>query len=432
MFVENFLTFYAARLTRRYLAFEKYSPGTLPKPDKDSSYLLYIHIPFCEQLCPYCSFVKVRFEPSLASDFFDALEKEIKLYRDLGYCFDSVYIGGGTPTIMPDRLARITDFVKSNWKIRQISVETNPNHLTGEILRILKDIGTNRLSIGVQSFDNGILESIQRRQKYGSGEEIKEKISSVVGTFDTVNLDMIFNFPNQTEDILAEDIKTIKEVQADQITYYPLMVSSGQRKKLIERCGKTNYRREKQLYKLIVNELADTYNQQSVWCFSAKKGMIDEYIIDHDDYVATGPGSFGYINGTMYSNTFSIKQYISKLGQNQHPVVGYRNFSRFESMRYYLLIKLLDGNLKLSRIKEKYGSYFWLALGRDLLFLLIMRAITFRNNSIQLTSRGRYYWVILMRTLFSTVGDYRNMRTSSNAPLKDINQSLTLQALISE
>lgn len=106
MFIENFLTFYTARLTRRYLAFEKYSPSSPPKPKKDSSYLLYMHIPFCEELCPYCSFVKVKFEHSLASRYFDALKKEIGIYHELGYCFDSIYIGGGTPTIMPDRLAQ--------------------------------------------------------------------------------------------------------------------------------------------------------------------------------------------------------------------------------------------------------------------------------------------------------------------------------------
>ena len=415
MFIENFLTFCTSRLTRRYLAFEEYAQSSPPKPDKNSSYLLYIHIPFCEQLCPYCSFVRVKFDRSLAFDYFDALKKEIEIYHNLGYCFDSVYIGGGTPTIMPDRLARIIEFVKSTWQIKQISVETNPNHLTSEILRILKDVGTNRLSIGVQSFNNDILKSIQRLERYGCGKEIKGKISSVVGMFDTVNVDMIFNFPNQTDEMLAEDIKIIKEVKADQITYYPLMVSNGQKKNLAEKCGKINYRREKQLYNLIVNQLTGTYNQPSVWCFSHKKDAIDEYIIDHDNYVGTGPGSWGYINQTMYSNTFSIQHYINMLGQNKHPIVSYRKFSRFEAMRYDLLLKMLEDNLSFSNMKKKHSNYFWLGLGRELLFLLITRAITFRHNRILLTPRGRYYCLMLMRNFFSMVGDYRDMRASLDA-----------------
>jgi coproporphyrinogen III oxidase-like Fe-S oxidoreductase len=415
MFIENFLTFYSARLTRCYLAFEKYSPSSPPKPKKDSSYLLYMHIPFCEELCPYCSFVKVKFEHSLASRYFDALKKEIGIYHELGYCFDSIYIGGGTPTIMPDRLAQIIEFVKSTWQIKQVSVETNPNHLTPKILQILKDVGTNRLSIGVQSFNNEILESIQRLEKYGSGEEIKEKLSSVVGMFDTVNVDMIFNFPNQTDQMLRQDIKTIKEIKTNQITYYPLMVSNAQKKELVERCGKINHRWVKQSYKLIVTQLADTYNQESVWCFSHKKGSIDEYIVDHDEYVGVGTGSWGYINGTMYSNTFSILQYLTKLEQNKHSIVAYRTFSMLEKMRYYLLLKLLGGTMSVSDIKEKYGNHFWFYLCWELLFLFITRAVTFRDNNIILTHRGRYYYLILIRNFFSIVGDYRNIRASLDA-----------------
>jgi coproporphyrinogen III oxidase-like Fe-S oxidoreductase len=186
MFIENFLTFYAARLTRRYLTFEKYSRHSLPIPKQDSPYLLYVHVPFCEELCPYCSFVRVKFEPSLACRYFAALMQEIKMYRDMGYCFDSVYVGGGTPTVLPDRLAQIIELVKDTWQIKQISVETNPNHLTPTILRILKDVGVDRLSVGVQSFNNKTLRSISRLQRYGTGEEIKERLFLVNGMFDAM------------------------------------------------------------------------------------------------------------------------------------------------------------------------------------------------------------------------------------------------------
>jgi coproporphyrinogen III oxidase-like Fe-S oxidoreductase len=408
MLIENFLTFCSARLIRRYLSFEKYLSALPPQPDKDRSYLLYMHIPFCEQLCPYCSFVSVKFDPSLACQYFDALKKEIEIYHELGYRFDSVYIGGGTPTILPDRLAQIIEFVKSTWQIKQISMETNPNHLVPEVLGILKDIGINRLSVGVQSFNNEILESIERLEKCGCGEEIKRKISSVVGMFDTVNIDMIFNFPNQTEQMLAADVRIIKELKPDQVTYYPFIVSNFKKDQIAQRCGKIDYRQERRLYQLVAEQLSETYNQESVWCFSNKKGLIDEYIVDHDEYVGLGPGSWGYLNGTMYSNTFSVQHYISLLSRDRHPVTAYRSFSRRERMHYYLLLKLLDGSLNLSVMKKEFGNHLWL----ELLFLLITRSATFHDNNITLTPRGRYYWVILMRTLFSLVGDHRAIYTS--------------------
>jgi coproporphyrinogen III oxidase-like Fe-S oxidoreductase len=412
MFIDNFISKYSTRLAKRYLTFEDSSTIPLPKSDKSNPLLLYIHIPFCEQLCPYCSFFRIEYEPSLASEYFDALENEIKRYKNLGYNFDAVYIGGGTPTIMPKRLARIIECIRNNWEIKQLSVETNPNHLKPDIIQILKNAGTNRLSIGVQTFNNEILESIQRLEKYGTGEEIKNKISSVVGIFDTINIDMIFNFPKQNEQMLSQDIDFIKNIQADQITYYPLIASESKKKEITEKCGTIDYKNEKRLYKTLVRQLADNYNQESIWCFSKKKGLIDEYIVDHNEYIGIGAGAMGYTRGTLYFNTFSIRQYISMANQNIPTVTATRKFSNIERMRFHFLLQLLAGNLSISDMKQKFGRLFKLALAWELLFFTANRAITFKNNSIQLTPRGRYYWVILMRSLFSVVGDYRQSQMS--------------------
>jgi len=410
MLVETFLRACARSLTHRYLAFEKYSHDHLPQPREGGRCLLYIHIPFCEELCPYCAFMRVKMDHSLARAYFVALKKEIEIYRDFGYCFDSIYVGGGTPTIMPEELGQIVSFVRDTWPIKQVSVETNPNHLVGDYLRILKDVGTNRLSVGVQSFDNKILESIQRLEKYGCGERIRERICSVIGTFDTVNVDMIFNFPNQTEAMLERDVEIVKESGPDQVTYYPLIVSNSRKTELAQKCGKVSYRKEKRLYRLITERLGEVYNQESAWCFSSKQGVIDEYIVDHDEYAGIGTGSWGYINGAMYSNTFSIQQYIEMLGANHHPIVATRRFSCLESVRYDFLVKLLDDRLRLSNMRKKYGRRWWLYLLPGVALLLTIRAAELCDGRILLTSRGRYYWVVLMRTLFSVVGDYREMR----------------------
>ena len=411
---------------QRYLAFEKHPPNSMPKPDTDHSYLLYIHVPFCEELCSYCSFVKVKFEHSLASRYFDALKKELELYRDLGYSFNSIYIGGGTPTIMPDRLALIIEFAKNTWPIKQISVETNPGHLKPDIMRTLKDVGTNRLTVGIQSLNNEILENTRRLEKYGSGEEIKQALSSISGMFDTLNIDMIFNFPNQTEEMLAADIEIVKEIKPDQVTYYPLIVSDSKKEEISKTCGKINYEKEKRLYQLLVEELTDVYNQESIWCFSNEKGLIDEYIMNSDEYVGVGPGSWGYINGTMYSNTFSILQYINLMQENKSPITANRSFSYLEKMRYCFLFKLLTGTVSVSDMKEKYGNGFWLYLCKELLFLFTTRSVIFRNNNIVLTPKGQYYCLMLMRTFFSIVGDYRDMCTSSDTSVSmPLEQCLT-------
>jgi len=417
MFIENFLTACTARFTQRYLTFKDCPPALPPEPDTNKTYLLYMHIPFCEELCPYCSFIRVKFDPCLACRYFDALKKEIELYHKAGYRFDSVHIGGGTPTVLPDRLAQTIEFVKSLWPIRQISVETNPNHLKPDILDILKNAGVNRLSVGVQSFNDEILKNTQRFEKYGAGEEIKERLSSIAGRFDTLNIDMIFNFPNQTEQMLAKDIETIKEIGVDQITYYPLIVSNFQKSEISKRFGAVNYKKERQLHQQLMTQLGDMYNQESIWCFANRKGLIDEYIMDHDEYAGLGAGAMGYLDGTINSNTCSVEHYINLIEQGKCSVIRKRKFSRLQRIRYRFMMKLLSGTVKISDMTEKYGNRFWLYLFGDLSFLFVSRAIKFRDNHILLTPSGRYYCLILMRTLFSVAGEFRESRSASDAAL---------------
>lgn len=413
MFTDYLHGKYASRLARRYLTIEESLTCSAPQPDKNRSYLLYIHVPFCEELCPFCAFMRVKYDSELAMPYFEALKKEIELFSQRGFRFDSIYVGGGTPTILPEKLVEIIGLAKSLWPISQISVETNPNHLVPEILDTLVEIGVNRLSVGVQSFDDGILKSVERFEKYGSGEVIKEMLSSIVGKFDTLNVDMIFNFPNQTDEIIVRDIEIIKEIKAQQVTWYPLMVSDFRRKEIAKKCGKVDYSREKHVYQMLCEGLADNYRQDSVWCFTTGKGLIDEYPIEHDEYAGAGSGSMGYIGGVLSFNTFSIPHYIEMVNEGLVPITAMRRFSGFEQLRYRLLMELLSGSLDFGDMKKKYGKYFWVKLLLEFGFLFLTRAATFRQGKVTLTAKGKYYWLTIMRTLFATLGDYRDMRISA-------------------
>ncbi len=413
MLIEPLLRYCATRTTKHYLTFKPRLSYAPLLPDKSKKYLLYIHIPFCDHLCSYCSFIRIKFEPALAARYFKALKKEIKTYYSLGYQFDSVYVGGGTPTIWPEKLVEILSLVKSLWPIRQISTEANPDHLVRDILKRLKGVGVNRLSVGVQSFSNNILTSVHRSKQYGSSEGIKERLASIKGMFDTLNVDMIFNFPNQTMEALADDIKVLKALDVDQVTYYPLMISNFKQKEIEGECGKGHKLHERRAYDFIVDRLSDQYRCESIWCFSKQAESIDEYIVSHDEYIGVGPGSWGYINGAMYHNTFSVHDYIQKSESNQSPITAYRNFSKRDCMRYKFMLALIGGSLSLSDMKNKVGNRFWFFLGAELLFLLLMGALVVCDGKLMLTRKGRYYWVILMGTLFSVVGDYRDMCTPS-------------------
>ncbi|MEA2013936.1 MAG: coproporphyrinogen III oxidase family protein [Thermodesulfobacteriota bacterium] len=381
---------------------------SLPPGESNHNRLLYLHVPFCESLCPYCSFNRVVFDESLCRRYHAVLRKEIILYGDKGYNFTGVYVGGGTPTILMDELEETLAVAADCFSIREISVETNPNHLTRENVDVLKTIGVNRLSVGVQSFDDGLLKAMGRYEKYGSGNSIAEKIVGMSGQFDTLNADMIFNFPVQTEEILTEDLNILIDTGVDQVTYYPLMVSDSTRRKVEGSLGLVDYRKEKKSYHLISRKLAPYYRFSSAWCFSRRGTMVDEYIVDYDEYAGLGSGSIGYMDGRCYANTFDIPRYIEMLNKGEIPLMASRDFTPGQQARYDFLMKLFGLKLDISFLNKKYRGggigYLW----SEIIAFILAGGLRYKHGTLYLTDRGRYYWVIMMREFFTAVNNFRD------------------------
>ncbi|MEA1971113.1 MAG: coproporphyrinogen III oxidase family protein [Thermodesulfobacteriota bacterium] len=392
----------------RAMQFTEGVNASLPQGKTNHDMLLYLHIPFCESLCPYCSFNRILFDKDLCQRYHSALRKEIRLYKDKGYNFTSVYVGGGTPTIMMDELERTLLLAADCFNIREISVETNPNHLTQENVDILKKIGVNRLSVGVQSFDDGLLKAMGRYEKYGSGDMIAGRIAEISGQFDTLNADMIFNFPVQTEEILARDLDILINTGVDQVTYYPLMVSESTRRKVKRTLGIVDYRKEKKFYQLISKKLAPYYRFSSAWCFSRRGTMVDEYIVDYDEYAGLGSGSIGYMDGRSYANTFDIPQYIEMLGRGELPLMAARDFTPTQQARYDFLMKLFGLRLDASFLRKKYGGGGTWHLWREIFAFMLVGGLRYKRGTFYLTDRGRYYWVIMMREFFTAVNNFRD------------------------
>jgi len=406
--IERLITEITKREFSRAMRFTDGMDAYLPQGKTNHEMLLYLHIPFCESLCPYCSFNRILFDKELCRRYHDALRKEIRLYKDKGYTFTAIYVGGGTPTIMMDELEKTVALAKECFDIREISVETNPNHLIQENVDTLKKIGVNRLSVGVQSFDDGLLKAMGRYDKYGSGEAIAGRIAEISGQFDTLNADMIFNFPVQTETILESDLDILIDTCVDQVTYYPLMVSESTRKKVEKTLGTVDFGKEKRFYQLISRKLAPYYRFSSAWCFSRRGTMVDEYIVDYDEYAGLGSGSIGYMDGRSYANTFDIPHYIEMLNRGELPLLAARDFPPRQQARYDFLMKLFGLKLDISFLKEKYGGrgtgYLW----SEILAFKLIGGLRRENDTFYLTDRGRYYWVIMMREFFTAVNNFRD------------------------
>jgi coproporphyrinogen III oxidase-like Fe-S oxidoreductase len=409
MILEAFLTTFMRRQARLKLSFPIFPRGwggaELPPPE-GREHLLYLHVPYCEELCKYCSFNRVRLDTGQASQYFAALRAEMRLYKDLGYRFDGVYVGGGTPTVLPGELAAVLRLARELWPIRSLSVETNPNHLTPAVLDLLVECGVDRLSIGVQTFDDGLLAAMRRYHRYGSGSDIRRNLAAARGRFATLNVDLIFNFAGQTESMLRSDLQVLNELAVDQITYYPLMSPRPLR---------GPFTREKRFYRVIREALGPAYRPATAWCFSRKPGgrqpagggLGDEYIVTREEYAGLGSGSFGYLGGRLYANTFSLPQYIELLGRGELPVAAQRRFSRRDRLRYDFLMKLFGGRLDLGELEARHGPGAERRLDSEIAFFRSVGALRREERTLVLTDEGYYVWVVLMREFFTGLNRLR-------------------------
>ena len=395
----------------RALKFEDGAAPEMPAVTDEKPRLLYMHIPFCEELCPYCSFHRIRLDEPLAKKYHEALRREMALYRQKGYRFSGIYVGGGTPTVLIEELAQTLRLAGEMFPVTSVSVETNPNHLTDNNIAVLRQAGVNRLSVGVQTFNDELLKKIARFDKYGSGEEIASRLTKAIGKFDTLNADMIFNFPDQTREMLLADLTILLMIKMPQITFYPLMVSTLTQQLMSEKLGEISFSREQSLFSLILGKLEGDYESSSAWCFSrrkSKQSLIDEYVVDFDEYAGLGSGAIGYLNGTCYANTFDIEQYIAMLFRNQLPLQAARNFSQSDRIRYDFMMKLFSTHLNIDELEKKYNGKFLKNLWLEMIAFRLAGSFRYFPPHLHLTRRGRYYWVIMMREFFIAVNNFRD------------------------
>ena len=427
MLSERLLTRAVRYCADSFMKIEPCRVERIPGPKPGQPYMLYAHIPFCERLCPYCSFNRFPFSEKRAVPYFKNLCRELMMVKELGYDFDSLYIGGGTPTIMLDELCDFIDLAKREFSIKEVSCETNPNHLTLPYLEKLQG-RVDRMSVGVQSFDDDLLRQMDRYEKYGDGKTILESIKVAAPYFKSLNVDMIFNFPAQTEEVLRRDLEMVIESGTSQTTFYPLMASPSVEKSLARTVGKVDYDREQHFYEIISETLAGGANAPfehgSAWTFNKREAsvapedaMIDEYIVDYEEYPAIGSGGMTYLGDTQYVNTFSIRDYNAAIESGRMSVMGKATFSKHNRMRYRFMMQLFVLRLDKKQWERDFGCSVAGGLPVEYAFMKMSGAFDREDDEcITLTPKGRYLMVVMMRQFFIGVN---NLRDQARAALPE-------------
>lgn len=375
-------------------------------PDPNKKYMLYAHVPFCHQFCPYCSFHKYKYDNDACKKYFKNLREELKQIKEAGYDFSSMYVGGGTTLIDEDELIKTLELVKKLFNIQDISCETDPSHIEPQNLERFKGL-IDRLSIGVQSFDDEILKKVGRYARYGGKNELIEKLSKAIGVLPTTSIDLIFNLPFQTKEQLLEDIRVTKSLKPGQITFYPLMKSPLTRDSIAKSLGMSDQDNEREFYEIIRKEMSD-YKINNAWAFSSKDAnLADEYVGSNHEYVGAGSGAFSFLNGRLLVNAFNLNDYDQMINENKSPVIATCDFTKSDRLKYIFLTELFDGEVKI----EKYNKQNDANIHKDLFWILkplkMINAIYEENGSIKPTEFGSYICLMLMRDFYAGMDKVR-------------------------
>lgn len=371
------------------------------------NYLLYIHIPFCNDFCPFCSFHKFKYDMQSAKKYFASLQQEMKIIHDKGFSFNRIYVGGGTPLIAPEELFETLLLAKKLFPIKEISCESSPSTINPSLLHEACGL-IDRLSIGIQTFDNDLLKRMNRYERYGSSLQLQEKIESLEGILPILSLDLIFNFPQQTQSMLEEDLRIAKSLPVQQITTYPLMSSSMMKSEIHKIFGSTQRTQEWKLYQTIRQHMNE-YTLNNAWSFSkGKSNLSDEYVIHYPEYIGIGSGAFSYLNNRIYINAYDLDTYGHKVYAKEHSsIASSKIFSQRQQIQYAFLLQLFSGEVDVSSFNKRFQTSLEKILGIELWWLEKNKAIIKEHETIKTTLFGDFLCLRMMKTFYSQMDNVR-------------------------
>ena len=313
---------------------------------------VYIHIPFCKNICSYCDFCKFLYNEKWVGAYLTGLKNEIK-DRYMDDEIRTIYIGGGTPSALSieelRRLFKIISVFKTTY-LEEFTFECNLSDITKELLIFLKHNKVNRLSIGIESFNKKNLEFMERSANFKDAYE-KIKLCREYG-FENINVDLMYALPNETLRDLKKDINLFLRLNPTHISTYSLILESHTKAS----ADNTTYIEEEldyEMFRLIEKKLGkDKHYEISNYALPGYESKHNLVYWENGEYYGFGLGASGYIDDIRYQNTKNLKEYL--LG---HYVLEKEILGKKEKMDYEIMLGLRKLNgIDINKFREKYGE----------------------------------------------------------------------------
>ncbi len=317
--------------------------------DRDNAGL-YIHVPFCSSKCNYCDFNSYSGKINLAESYFKSMKKEIELYKAevKDYLIDTIFIGGGTPSVVNDRyIYEILENCRTEYSISdncEISIESNPGTLSIEKLKTYKNAGVNRISIGLQAYQDKLLKYLGRCH---SNKDFTESVENAKKSeFENINADVIFGIPGQTLDDWKETLGYLVSLGINHISAYSLKIEEGTKFGSMEEEGKL-IQVEDELDREMYHYAVDFLNENGFKQYEISNFAREGYECKHNltywkctDYLGLGAGAHSCLKGTRFSNKEAIEGYIELLKCGEKPVYEKFTLDITDKMSEYMFLGL--------------------------------------------------------------------------------------------
>jgi len=345
---------------RNKYAFEPFQTGAVNFFDLPDELGLYIHIPFCRSLCPFCPYYKILYKKNLADRYYAALLKELEVYRPFlkGKYISSIYIGGGTPTLLINEINHMLRIIRNQLDFTgDAGIEVHPREAKPDNLAAIRKAGINLVSVGVQSFHSHSLGFLERG--YNSEESHEAVMNALNAGFGTVDVDLMYNIPGQSEKDIEKDLSTCLSYGVQQVSVYPLIVfplASLQEKIKSTGAHRFNELEEYKLQKKMDRIALDFgYERTSIWTYGRKEAK--RYTsVTREAFLGLGASAASLYNKYFYLNTFNVEEYINALTSGRVPISLVNYMSPREKQVFWLFWRCYDTVISRSRFRELFKA----------------------------------------------------------------------------
>ncbi|MDP8232252.1 MAG: radical SAM family heme chaperone HemW [Candidatus Zophobacter franzmannii] len=320
---------------------------------------LYIHVPFCASKCGYCSFYSIPYSKSEMEKYCSYVLRELELYKEKYQILPkTIYFGGGTPSLLSSSF--INSIIKSFPKeaLEEITLEVNPINITEEFIWSIQETDINRISMGVQSFNNETLKLLGRKHDVKQVRKALRRLRN--SEYDNISIDLIYGIPNQSIDSLKNDLRQIAILNPQHVSTYCLSLSEG-----VPMKGLENQIPDddvvNSMYYLISRYLnVRKYNHYEISNFS-KPGFESKHNLGYwklHNYVALGPSGSGFINNVHYTNPANLSEYYVQIDKGLITPDTEELSASLSESEYIIMNLRTDKGVILKDFAEKYGHEF--------------------------------------------------------------------------